>query len=181
MKLSIEHRKKISETMKKNGYKPPSAKGIKHSAEHIEKVRQCHLGKKRSILARKHMSEAHIGKSNHWLGKKRPGLHSDEWKLIHKNRMMGSKNPNWKGGKKTINGYVMVYAPEHPNSVHNYVFEHRLIIENFLGRYLTSNEIVHHRNAVKDDNRLDNLQIVLKKVHFGEVDCPKCRYKFLIK
>lgn len=181
MKLSIEHRKKISETMKQKGFRPPSQKGKKQSIEHIEKVRQSNLGKKRSLLARKHMSESHIGKPSHWSGKKRPGLHSDEWKLIHKKRMTGENNPNWKGGKKMVNGYVYLYTPKHPFAVHSYVSEHRLVIEEFLGRYLNSNEIVHHRNAIKDDNRLDNLQVMLRTAHMGEVDCPKCGYKFLIK
>ena len=39
------------------------------------------------------------------------------------------------------------------------MFEHILIMEERLGRYLTQDENVHHRNGVRDDNRPENLEL----------------------
>lgn len=40
-----------------------------------------------------------------------------------------------------------------------YIFEHILIMEDFIGRPLLEGENVHHINGVKDDNRIDNLEL----------------------
>lgn len=82
-------------------------------------------------------------------------------------RAKGADNPKWKGGR-TISplGYVQISAPNHPNkSSRGYVFEHRLVVEKSLGRYLTSEEIVHHLNGRKTDNRLENLAVVSRHNH----------------
>ena len=58
---------------------------------------------------------------------------------------------------KEINGYIFVYAPEHPNNKSGYMQEHVLIVENFIGRYLTEDEVIHHISGVRNDNSLANL------------------------
>jgi hypothetical protein len=63
-------------------------------------------------------------------------------------------------GFRSARGYVFVYAPDHPNASRNHVPEHRLVMERHIGRLLTSSEIVHHRNGVRDDNRIENLALL---------------------
>ena len=94
----------------------------------------------------------------------------------------GEKCPNWKGGKYKSDGRIWIYMPSHPfakNGCH--ILEHRLVMEKHLGRYLTSNEEVHHINGIKDDNRIENLKLVVKKFHFGKIKCPKCNFEFEVK
>jgi len=71
-----------------------------------------------------------------------------------------------KGGRYKIRGYVLVYVPNHPfKTSADSVFEHRLVVEKYLGRYLTKDEVVHHKNHIKDDNRIGNLEVINKKLH----------------
>jgi len=71
----------------------------------------------------------------------------------------GEKPSNFKGGKKYVEGYIYVYKFDHPYARKRYVAEHRLIMEEIIGRYLKEDEVVHHINGVKDDNRIDNLML----------------------
>lgn len=81
--------------------------------------------------------------------------------------MNGSKNPRWNGGKYTdVAGYVHIKAPSHPYSdSRGYVSEHRLVIEQKLGRYLLPTEHVDHINEIKNDNRPENLQVVSNRMN----------------
>lgn len=73
----------------------------------------------------------------------------------------GARNSSWQGGRKIDKGgYILILAPTHPNATKaGYVREHRLVMEATLGRYLTTDEVVHHRNGDTADNRPENLEL----------------------
>jgi hypothetical protein len=70
------------------------------------------------------------------------------------------------GTYKSSQGYIYKYAKWHPfaNSA-GYVFEHRLIMEDMLDRFLWPWEVVHHSNEKRDDNRPGNLMLMHASEH----------------
>jgi hypothetical protein len=77
--------------------------------------------------------------------------------------LTGPNHPHWQGvGRFTSpSGYVLVRDP----TTNQYVREHRLVMERFLGRPLRRDEIVHHINGVKADNRIENLMVLSPNQH----------------
>lgn len=86
----------------------------------------------------------------------------------------GEKHPKWKGGRKRSRGYVYVpILSTDPFFVmatrrykdHGIVAEHRLVMACSIGRPLRADEVVHHINGTKDDNRRENLRLLNEHDH----------------
>ena len=99
----------------------------------------------------------------------------------------GEKSVRWKGGRYVLTtGYIAIYVP--PDDFfypmvdhHSHVFEHRLVMARHLKRCLLPWEIVHHKNGVKDDNRLQNLELLpARKYHLVDT-VAKSRIRLLQK
>lgn len=77
-------------------------------------------------------------------------------------RFRGERDARWKGGRIVDkNGYALRWCPGHPHARKHtkYILEHRLVMEEMLGRYLDPTEVVHHRSRDKQDNRPENLEL----------------------
>lgn len=94
----------------------------------------------------------------------------------------GKEHWVWKGGRrKNLFGYIHIYKPVHPFNRDSYVLEHRLVMEKHLGRYLKPFEKVHHKNGIRDDNRIKNLHLFIGNKNWYPKTCPKCGFEFLLK
>lgn len=94
--------------------------------------------------------------------------HKCRWEMYR-----GEKHPLFKGRQKNPAGYWLIrqeLVPEEYKSMvtrGKRVLEHRLVVAQHLGRPLQSWEVVHHKNGVKDDNRIENLELHPAFEHSG--------------
>lgn len=83
----------------------------------------------------------------------------------------GKEHQSWKGGRFVDNGgYVRINISTDPifadhAYIDNTVLEHRYVMAKHLGRILERNEHVHHKNGIKTDNRLKNLELMSAAEH----------------
>lgn len=112
----------------------------KHTDEAKRKISAAHTGKVVSNETRRKVSES---------------------KKCHYNGMNGIGHT-----KPHVSGYVLAYVPDHPHATADgYVFEHTVVLERTIGRYLNPDEVAHHVNHVKNDNRIENLVLMNRHDH----------------
>jgi hypothetical protein len=109
------------------------------------------------------LSLAHIGHKP-WNKGKKTGL--IPWNK-DKPGKRGQEHPRWNGGKSTNgDGYIRITKPEHPAaSKRGWIYEHRLVMEQAIGRPLNPNELVHHIDGDPKNNAPENLKIMLYGQH----------------
>lgn len=146
-------------------------KGFKHSEETKMKMSAAAKGRKLSLEHRRKLSEAKKGKH----------LSAEHKRKLSESllgRFRAEDNASWKGGIINNGGYVYVLQRSHPYSdKKGYVKRSRLVMEQYLGRYLKPGEIPHHKNEIKHDDRIENLRLfptVGKHVSFHNKERNKC-------
>jgi hypothetical protein len=100
------------------------------------------------------------------------GCYQDE-----RRRQKADKAATWKGGrqKNRRDGYVLVYVHGTPDEQYQrrsaktpYELEHVIVMSKHLGRVLDKFETVHHINGIRDDNRLENLELWSNRHPYGQ-------------
>ena len=105
------------------------------------------------------------GNEGFWLNKHRTKETRRKIRKNLKGRFCREDHSNWKGGIREVDGYIYVLCKEHPFAPEKgLIAQHRLIMEEHLGRFLTRKEVIHHVNGIKNDNRIENLTLCKNNV-----------------
>ena len=154
--------------------------GHKVSKETRNKIRLSKLGQKHTEESKRKLSESIKGEKHPMYGKHHTEKTKQKMRLAKigtkqsaetiRKRFLnarGEKHYNWKGGRyKDQDGYILVLQKNHPYAdSEGYIREHRLVMEKKLGRYLARHEEIHHINEIKDDNCIENLELLTTLEH----------------
>ena len=89
-----------------------------------------------------------------------------------KQKLSAAKKKNFDGlvkaghKQRRTDGYISRYAPEHPQATKNgYVMEHIIVMQKAIGKPIKEDEVVHHINHNRSDNRIENLKLMKKHDH----------------
>lgn len=69
-----------------------------------------------------------------------------------------------------INGYRLIFRPDHPKAMttdnwNGWIYEHIYIAEKYFGRSIRDDEVVHHLDGIRDNNRFSNLLVLPEASH----------------
>lgn len=72
----------------------------------------------------------------------------------------GKNHPSYKNGRTYKDGYVFIIDRSHPNAnKRGRVSEHVYVMSKHIGRPILDGETIHHKNGIRDDNRIENLEL----------------------
>jgi hypothetical protein len=181
---SAESKRKTAESMRKHYESDPSArqahaafKGRKHSEETKRKMSEAALArwagvsdrtspKKGKGSARTDYTCRGCGKVFSWW-KSQPRVFCS--RTCQMRGQTGELSANWKGGIRLFQGYVMRRVDR------KYKFEHRIVMEETLGRPMEEHETVHHKDADRANNAPENLELRNGRHGKGATKhCPTC-------
>lgn len=126
--------------------------GLIHKLVHLYHIQVHRIIPPKSVEECERISKLHKGKKL-----------SEETKA----KISESRSLKRSGHRKLGNdGYIKVYYPTHPNATKDgYVMEHHLVMEKQIGRCIRKDEVVHHKNHIRNDNRIENLELMTFKEH----------------
>lgn len=94
--------------------------------------------------------------------------------------MLNHRPYNWKGGFMKHKGYRMILLKSHPGADRDgYVYEHRVVFEKHIGRFLEKKEVIHHKNANRSDNRIENLELKSSQSEHMKEHYPKGKHIYI--
>lgn len=73
------------------------------------------------------------------------------------------------GMGQIVGGYRILRVPEHPNAMPDgRIADHRIVMATHLNRALYDDELIHHKNGDRLDNRIENLELCLRRQPPGQ-------------
>jgi len=150
--------------------------GRKHSEEWTDKIRNKTKGRKVTKDFRERMREVNLGRIISCDTRKKMKESQTGKTLSEQTKQRMSESHLKRFGGKIIDktGYVLIFKKDHPFANNTgYVREHRLVMEEFLDRYLNPREQVHHEDENKLNNNIANLKLFKSNSEHRKYHCEK--------
>lgn len=95
---------------------------------------------------------------------------------VCKSCYLGENHKGYTGGRFFHKSSGYIYVLNRNKEGPKYIGEHVDVMEKFLGRNLTEEENVHHKNGIKTDNRIENLELWSTSQPYGQRVEDKVNY-----